>query len=214
MCWSPPSPSRTGSPVLAYRPVLHNVPQQLGIDIQQTSDGFSLSKSEAGRTIYTIRGFQGGAVQAGWPRRAAERAHRGLRQATTIAYDQIYGDQFTYDPQSGDIKAVGEVHIDLQGNAEGPAKPDQAQLRRAEEPVHLVTRSLTFNQKTGIAQTDEVVNFQTEQATGSAKGAYYDSKQNELELKSDMHIVTTGDHPPSSPAPAGDPESARGRRCC
>jgi len=37
------------------KPALHNIPKELGIDIQQTSDGFSLSKSEAGRTLYTIR---------------------------------------------------------------------------------------------------------------------------------------------------------------
>ena len=36
-------------------PTLHSVPTELGVDIQQTSDGFSLSKSEAGRTLYTIR---------------------------------------------------------------------------------------------------------------------------------------------------------------
>ena len=75
------------------------------------------------------------------------------------------------------------------------AKPDQAAPAELKNPLHLVTSSLTFNQKTGIAQTDELVNFQTEQASGSAKGAYYDSKQNELQLKSDIHIVTTGDHP-------------------
>jgi lipopolysaccharide export system protein LptA len=175
-------------------PTLHNVPKQLGFDIQQTSDGFSLSKSEAGRTIYTIRASKAVQFKAG--------GHADLRNVHIVVYgrthdrfDQIYGNQFTYDPQSGDIKAVGEVHIDLQGNAEGPLKPDQAPPDELKNPVHLLTHSLTFNQKTGIAQTDEVVDFRTEQATGSAKGAYYDSKNNELQLKSDVHIVTTGDHP-------------------
>ena len=110
-------------------------------------------------------------------------------------YDQIYGNEFTYDPQSGDINAIGEVHIDLQGNAEGPLKPDQAPPEELKNPLHLLTHSLTFNQKTGIAQTDEVVEFRSAQASGSAKGAYYDSKTNELQLKSDVHIVTTGDNP-------------------
>ena len=45
-----------------------------------------------------------------------------------------------------------------------------------------------------MAHTDDVVEFQTEQATGTAKGAYYDSSTNELQLKSDVHIVTTGDN--------------------
>ena len=175
-------------------PVLHNVPQQLGIDIQQTSDGFSLSKSEGGRTIYTIKASKAVQFKQG--------GHAELKNVDIVVYgknhdryDQIYGDHFTYDQDTGDIKAIGEVHIDLQGNAEGPSKPDQATPAELKNPLHLVTHSLSFNQKTGIAQTDDVVTFQTEQASGSAKGAYYDSKQNELELKSDVHIVTSGDHP-------------------
>jgi lipopolysaccharide export system protein LptA len=175
-------------------PALHNVPAQLGIDIQQTSEGFSLSKSEGGRTLYTIRASKAVQFKAG--------GHADLRNVHIVVYghehdryDQIYGNQFTYDPQTGDIQAVGEVHIDLQGNAEGPQKPDQAPPDELKNPIHLLTRSLTFNQKTGIAHTDEVVEFRTTQANGSAKGAYYDSKSNELLLKADVHIVTTGQHP-------------------
>ena len=179
--------SRTG-------PTLRNVPSQLGIDIQQTSEGFSLSKSEGGRTLFTIRASKAVQFKAG--------GHADLRDVHIVVYghehdryDQIYGNQFTYDPQTGDINAVGEVHIDLQGNAEGPQKPDQAPPDELKNPIHLLTRSLTFNQKTGIAHTDEVVEFRTTQASGSAKGAYYDSNSNELLLKSEVHIVTTGQHP-------------------
>ncbi len=175
-------------------PMLHNVPGQLGLDIQQTSDGFSLSKSEGGRTLYTIRASKAVQFKAG--------GHADLRNVHIVVYghahdryDQIYGNQFTYDPQTGDINAVGEVHIDLQGNTEGPQKPDQAPPDELKNPIHLLTHSLTFNQKTGIAHTDEVVEFRTTQATGSAKGAYYDSNSNQLLLKSDIHIVTTGQHP-------------------
>ncbi|MGB7556519.1 MAG: LPS export ABC transporter periplasmic protein LptC [Candidatus Korobacteraceae bacterium] len=175
-------------------PTLHNVPAQLGLDIQQTSDGFSLSKSEGGHTLYTIRASKAVQFKAG--------GHADLRNVHIVVYghehdryDQIYGDQFTYDPRTGDINAVGEVHIDLQGNAEGPQKPDQAPPAELKNPLHLVTRSLIFNQKTGIAHTDEMVQFRTVQAYGSAKGAYYDSKSNELQLKSDIHITTTSEHP-------------------
>jgi lipopolysaccharide export system protein LptA len=175
-------------------PILHNVPSQLGLDIQQTSDGFSLSKSEGGRTLYTIRASKAVQFKAG--------GHADLRNVHIVVYghehnryDQIYGDQFTYDPQTGDIKAVGEVHIDLQGNAEGPQKPDQATPDELKNPIHLLTHALIFNQKTGIAHTDEIVQFRTTQANGSAKGAYYDSNSNVLLLKADVHIVTTGQHP-------------------
>ncbi|MGZ4836094.1 MAG: LPS export ABC transporter periplasmic protein LptC [Terriglobales bacterium] len=175
-------------------PILHNVPAQLGVDIQQTSEGFSLSKSEGGRTLFTIRASKAVQFKAG--------GHADLRNVHIVVYghehdryDQIYGNQFTYDPQTGDINAVGEVNIDLQGNTEGPQKPDQAPPDELKNPIHLTTRSLTFNQKTGIAHTDEVVEFRTVQASGAAKGAYYDSNSNELLLKSDVRIVTTGQHP-------------------
>jgi len=175
-------------------PTLHSVPTELGIDIQQTSDGFSLSKSEGGRTLYTIRASKAVQFKSG-DRADLRNVHIVVYGRAHDRYDQIYGDEFTYDPQSGDINAIGEVHIDLQGNAEGPLKPDQAPPEELKNPLHLLTHSLTFNQKTGIAQTDEIVEFRDAQAGGSAKGAYYDSKANELLLKSDVHIVTTGDKP-------------------
>jgi lipopolysaccharide export system protein LptA len=175
-------------------PTLHNVPAQLGIDIQQTSDGFSLSKSEGGRTLYTIRASKAVQFKAGG-RADLRNVHIVVYGHEHDRYDQIYGNQFTYDPRTGDINAVGEVHIDLQGNAAGPQKPDQAPPDELKNPLHLLTHSLSFNQKTGIAHTDEVVEFRTAQAYGSAKGAYYDSRSNELQLKSDVHIVTTSEHP-------------------
>jgi lipopolysaccharide export system protein LptA len=175
-------------------PTLHNVPKELGIDIQQTSEGFSLSKSEAGRTLYTIRASKAVQFKAGG-RADLHNVHIVVYGRNHDRYDEIYGNEFTYDPESGDIQAIGEVHIDLQGNAEGPQKPDQAPPAELKNPLHLLTHSLKFNQKTGIAQTDEVVEFRSAQASGSAKGAYYDSKANELQLKSDVNIVTTGTNP-------------------
>src|SRR5271165_6635122 len=107
------------------KPTLHTTPQKLGIDIQQTSEGFTLSKSEAGRTLYTIRASNAVQFKKG--------GHADLKNVHIVVYgkahdrfDQIYGNEFTYDPGSGDIQGIGEVHIDLQGYAEGPTKPDQA----------------------------------------------------------------------------------------
>src|SRR5271166_1228562 len=178
---------------LKVRPRLHSVPQKLGIDIQQTSEGFTLSKSEGGRTIYTIRASNAVQFKKG--------GHADLKNVNIVVYgkahdrfDQIYGKEFTYDPQSGDVNGIGEVHIDLQGYAEGPTKPDQAPPDELKNPVHIVTNSLTFNQKTGQAHTDDEVQFRTLQASGTAKGAFYDSNTNQLQLKSEVHVVTTGDN--------------------
>ena len=61
------------------QPALHNVPKQLGIDIQQTSEGFSLSKSEGGRTLYTIRASRAVEFKAGGRADLQERSYRGVR---------------------------------------------------------------------------------------------------------------------------------------
>src|SRR5580700_2064922 len=175
------------------KPQLHSLPKQLGIDIQQTSEGFTLSKSEGGRTIFTIRASNAVQFKKG--------GHADLKNVHIVVYgkahdrfDQIYGKEFTYDPESGDINAMGEVNIDLQGYAEGPTKPDQAPPEELKNPIHITTSSLTFNQKTGIAHTDDEVSFRTLQASGTAKGAHYESQTNQLQLISEVHIVTTGDN--------------------
>jgi len=178
---------------LKVGPTLHTVPPKLGLDIQQTSEGFTLSKSEGGRTIYTIRASNAVQFKKG--------GHADLKNVHIVVYgkahdrfDQIYGNEFTYDPETGDINGVGEVHIDLEGYAEGPTKPDQAPPDELKNPVHIVTNSLKFNQKTGQASTEEEVQFRTLQASGTAMGAFYDSNTNQLQLKSDVHVITTGDN--------------------
>jgi lipopolysaccharide export system protein LptA len=173
------------------KPQLHSIPKQLGIDIQQTSEGFALSKSEGGRTIFTIHASNAVQFKKG--------GHADLKNVHIVVYgkahdrfDQIYGNEFTYNPETGDINAIGEVNIDLQGYTEGPTKPDQAPPEELKNPIHITTSSLSFNQKTGKAHTDDEVEFRTLQASGTAKGADYDSQTNELRLMSDVHIVTTG----------------------
>src|SRR5271165_5557612 len=155
------------------KPQLHSIPKQLGIDIQQTSEGFSLSKSEGGRTIYTIRASNAVQFKKGG-NADLKNVHIVVYGKAHDRYDQIYGKEFTYDPASGEVKGIGEVHIDLQGYAEGPIKPDQAPPDELKNPIHILTNSLTFNQKTGQAHTDDEIQFRTLQASGTAKGAFYD----------------------------------------
>jgi lipopolysaccharide export system protein LptA len=170
---------------------LRNIPKELGFDIQQTSEGFSLSKSEGGRTLYTIRASKVVQFKKG-SNAELNNVHVVIYGHEHDRYDQIYGEKFSYNPQTGDVIGSGEVHIDVQGYAEGPQKPDQAPPEELKNPVHFKTNSLVFNQKTGIAYTDDVVEFRSAQASGSAKGAYYDSHTNQLQVKSDVRIVTSG----------------------
>ncbi len=176
---------------MRVRQAIRQVPQRIGVDIQQSTQGFTLSQSEGGRTIFTVHASR--AVQY------KEGGRAQLRDVSIIVYgrkarryDQIYGADFEYDPQTGHITAQGEVHIDLEGNVEGPLNPDQAIPQELKNPIHLKTSGLVFNQKTGVAKTDRRIEFRVPQANGSALGATYDSKGAMLTLHSDIVAHLTG----------------------
>jgi len=184
------------------RKLVQQAPQKLGVEIQQSTEGFSLSKSEGGRTLFTIRASK--AVQYKQGGKAE------LQDVNIIVYgkdsnrfDQISGSGFEYDREAGIVKANGEVNIDLEANALGPKQPDQQPPRELKNPIHLKTRGLVFNQKTGFAETKEAIEFRIPQANGSAQGASYDSKSNVLTLQSNVKIETGGDRPTSINAERG-----------
>src|SRR3954468_20561603 len=90
--------------------------EKLGVNIQQSTDTFTFSKSEGGHTLFTVRASKAVQVKTG---------HAELHEVDIIVYgkdnnryDQIYGSDFQYEPSTGDVTANGEVHIDLQGTAE------------------------------------------------------------------------------------------------
>ena len=169
----------------------HIVTQKLGVEIQQTTEGFSLSKSEGGRTLFKISA-----------KKATQYKDTGkarLGDVNIIVYgrdasrfDQIYGADFEYDPKTGNVVAHGEVDFDLEANTQGPNRPDQAAPSELKNPIHLKTSGLIFNQKTGMAQTDQEIEFQVPEANGTARGVLYDSHTNRLTLNSDIHITTVG----------------------
>jgi lipopolysaccharide export system protein LptA len=170
--------------------VLEHVPSKIGLDIQQTAEGFKISKSDQGRTIFTVEAKKAVQFKQG--------GHVELHGVTITLYgrdssrfDQIYGDEFEYDPKSGDVTAKGEVRIDLEANPEGVLKPDQAAPTELKNPVHLVTRDLVFNQKSGDAFTNAQVDLRMPQAEGSAVGVHYSEKDNRLRLDSKVHLIMT-----------------------
>jgi len=171
---------------------LKDIPAKLGVEIQQSTDHFSLSKSEGGHTLFTIKASK--AIQYKQGGRAQ------LKEVSIIVYgrrserfDQIYGSSFEYDPQTGTVSANGDVMIDLQANGDAAQHPDQSTPKELKNPIHLKTSGLVFNQKTGVAHTDQALEFRVPQASGSAVGATYDSKENMLTLHSNVIMETPGD---------------------
>jgi lipopolysaccharide export system protein LptA len=172
---------------------LKEVPGKIGIQIQQSAAGFTISKSEQGRTLFKVQASK--AVQF-------RQGHAELHDVTITVYgrdssrfDQVYGKEFQYDQQTGDITSQGEVSIDLQSNPQGILNPDQALPKELKNPLHLRTTNLVFNQKTGDGWTAELVEFSVPQANGSAVGARYTAQTGMLKLMSQVRILFHGSTP-------------------
>jgi lipopolysaccharide export system protein LptA len=176
---------------LRLRNVLKELPNKIGIDIKQTANGFQFSKSDGKRTLFT--------VQAGRLKQFKADGSAELHNVSIVLYgrdssrfDQIYGDDFSYDKKSGNVTGHGEVQIDLEANPTGGTGPDQSTPRELKNPIHLETRDLVFHQETGDATTNARVDFRTPQASGWAVGVQYSGKTNTLTLMSQIHVTMGG----------------------
>ena len=184
---------------------LHMLPaklEKLGVEVKETAEDFTISKSAGGRTVFRIHGsklfeYKGGRAQ--------------LHNVTVTVYgkdagryDQISGADFEYDPGTGDISAHGPVTIDLVANPKGLLHADQSPPEDLKDPLHIRTSGLVFNKESGHAYTHDKVEFSIAAASGWANGATYDSKSGELMLEHAVRITTTG-------ASAADLTASHGR---
>jgi lipopolysaccharide export system protein LptA len=184
------------------RNALKEVPAKLGIEIQQTAQGFTVSRSEEGRTIFKIQASKAIQLKEGGVTELHDVAIT-LYGRDSSRFDQIYGEDFTYNPQTGDVTAQGEVRIDLEANPEGVSSPDQAPPKELKNPIHLRTSGLVFNQKSGNAYTKEKAEFRIPEANGTAVGVSYLAKNNVLTLQSQVNINFTGSAPAKLTAARG-----------
>src|SRR3954447_18024797 len=90
------------------RTAIRQLPQKLGVEIQQSTNGFTLSRSEQGRTMFSIHASNAVQYKQGGKAELHDvniivYGHEGNR------YDQIYGASFEYDPQAQTVTAKGYV---------------------------------------------------------------------------------------------------------
>jgi lipopolysaccharide export system protein LptA len=178
----------------SLRKAVHDIPAKIGLDIQQTAEGFSISKSVEGRTQFTVSASK--AVQF------KEGGRAELHDVKIVVYgkdasrfDRITGDDFEYDPSSGNVNAKGRVLIDLEANPEGIRHSDQTPPAQTRSPIHLESDGLSFNKNTGDASASGKVVFQTPQASGSAVGIVYVAKTGTMNLLSAVAMTVNRPQP-------------------
>jgi lipopolysaccharide export system protein LptA len=168
--------------------VIHGTPGNIPSGVEKSATGFNLSKSEGGKTLFTIH--------AASVQQYKEGGRAALHDVSITVFgrnqdrsDQIYGADFSYDPVAKVVSAEGEVRIDLEANSAAASSADAAETKNL---IHVKTSALTFNENTGIAQTKAPIEFRVPEGNGSAVGATYDSHGGVLLLKSAVRLTSTG----------------------
>jgi lipopolysaccharide export system protein LptA len=184
------------------RKFLRDLPAKLGVDIQQQTNEFTYSQSVQGKTLFTLHAAKAVQMKGG--------GNIKLHDVTIILYgrkqdraDRIAGEEFDYDPGSGIARADGDVFLDLQApakavvasvksSAAADATKDLADAKDGAGMVHVTTRGLVFQEKKGLASTDQEIAFQFGGGvTGHAHGAQYDSGRGVITLDSAVAADTT-----------------------
>jgi lipopolysaccharide export system protein LptA len=188
--------------------LLTDLPKKLGADIRQETNAFTYSQTVKGRTVFTVHAAK--AVQHSDGKYTLHDVGivlygQGGEQPNRV--DRIYGSEFEYDQNAGVIRAMGEVHLDLQAPAPADAKGkmDYAagkDLKRGEEIgreseesdekdrrlIHVKTKGLVFMRQLGVAATEQDIEFEYRGLTGHARGADYNSDSGVLVLQSAVKV--------------------------
>jgi lipopolysaccharide export system protein LptA len=175
-----------------------DVPQRLGINVQQEAGGFTYSQSQGGRTLYKIHASK--VVEL-------KDKHATLHDVEIELYGDdgsrmghIKGDEFAWDEAAKTATSAGAVEITLMRPGVAPAiapkvaaghiasdVPKGSPVASVVEAVkqgeiHAKTSGLTFDKNSRVASTSQQVIFSAMQGSGSSMGATFDSKRGLLVL--------------------------------
>jgi len=198
------------------RSFLQDAPRRLGIDIEQSADGVDYTQTSKGKTIFKLHAAKAITRKTGGTTILRD-VKIDLYGVDGNRADTITGSEFEYDPSAGIATAAGPVEILMMRPGVKPAiselKLDSAISAQAapkarqgavsakaavvspvmgaitDDEIHIKTSGLTFNQKTGVATTEQRVDFALRQGNGNSVGATYDSPNGHLVLDHAVELV-------------------------
>jgi len=178
------------------KPQPMHVPPSLPANVNQQLSGYSFTRSDEGRRIFTVHAArtvafkQGGAtvledVRVEFFGRAGNR------------HDVLHTRRCDYNAQSGDLFSSGVVQIEL--NTQANVLPGAG--LRGKQQVHLETSGVAFRHQGSLAVSEELVRFRIGPMSGTAQGLTYATKEGWLELNEEvaMELKPRGGTAPQPP---------------
>jgi len=169
---------------------LTELPKKLGADIQQEANAFTWSQSVKGRTVFTVHAAKETQHKNGtYTLHDVEITVYGQGEEESKRVDHISGKEFELDQSAGIVRAMGEVHLDLQApEKQEAANEGKEQASENARLIHVKTSGLIYQQKLGTAETDQPIEFEYNGLTGHATGANYNADDGILVLHSDVKV--------------------------
>lgn len=164
---------------------LVDIPRRLGLDIQSETNGFTLSQSSKGRTLFTVHAAK--AIQRGNGKTTLHDVAITLfGPKGSNRTDSMRGDEFEYDQTNGVVRTAGEVYLDLAAPAASGTAPKPGAQR-----IQVTAHGMVFLQKLGVAATDEPLEIIYGGLHGGSVGADYESDTGVLRLRRGVHLEGT-----------------------
>lgn len=156
-------------------------PPSVPVTVQQRSAEFSFSKVEGERTLFTVRASQTTQFKQG-SKAVLEDVWITIYGRTGRRFDNMHTRACEYDPKSGRIICAGEVQIDLESAEEAKQQPGQ-------RVINIRTSKITFDRESGLARTEQPVEFRFPYGFGRGVGVTYSTSEAKVRLHSDVELT-------------------------
>ena len=182
---------------------LKKAPPPLTEDKERQSIGLTVSRNEGDRTIFTVQASKSTDLR-GQDISLLEDVKVTVFGKLGDRHDIIHTHSCRYSKTNGGIQCSGNVQFDL----ESAADQAKAEKDKSVKPniIHVETSAVTFDAKSGTAETAAPVGFTWPNGTGQGVGGEYSSHDGTLRLEKDVRITLHQSGPlaagkkPESPA--------------
>jgi lipopolysaccharide export system protein LptA len=157
------------------------LPQSVPIDVHQQLSGYTFTRSDEGRRVFTIHAARTVSFKQGGTT-VLEDVLVELFGQTGKRHDILRTQRCDYNSQEGDLFSSGPVYIELNAaTAKGAAEGWEGR-----QTVHLETSKVSYRYEGSVVMSDQAVRFRIGAASGTCQGMVYATREGSLELEKDV----------------------------